>query len=567
MKERNVQLKEALGNMAKPEVVAEVQSIPEYDTTNKEGYGAYTVEDELRLIAMLNTLKVEPQFYRSENETMSELQTLVEKIGSKDPYFLAQCIVYSRCMGEGMRSINHLAAALASPFVAGKEFAKRFYGPFDKKNQRGGCVFRPDDMSEIKDAYDAINSHATLANAMKKGFATAIEKMDTYQLAKYRKSVIDIANLVHPRSSESKATVDVNGEVLKTLDAIMQGKTISADTWEVANSEAGQAVAKAVKDGNLDAKEAEVVLAKAKNDNWEALLSEGKLGILAALRNIRNMLADPCPEIIDMLCELVSNSDLIRKGKIMPHQIDMAYEMVKLVAGCDNIYANYSYNWKVKEISIPESENKVYYEKVLDALCKGYEAAIPNLAEVMPGKTCVMVDCSGSMLELAKTGKSKIASSACSKAGLIAATIAKCANADIVRFGHEAEFFSRTPDIMNMNVIELGHKISETNMGGTDIGSAFELIRRNHKEYDRIILLSDNEANIGCTRHAYGKYIHDVCSPYIYAVDLAAYGTTPLKNSNKVNYYYGYGFSMFDDISSKEFKPEMHIEKIRKVVI
>ena len=137
------------------------------------------------------------------------------------------------------------------------------------------------------------------------GFAKAIESLDTYQLGKYRSTVIDISNLVHPNSSKSKAVITVNGEKVKALDAIMKGITVSADTWEVANSEAGQIVAKAVKEGKLDKEKAKEVLAEAKNDNWEALLKEGKLGILAALRNIRNMMNSPRAEVIGALCGLL----------------------------------------------------------------------------------------------------------------------------------------------------------------------------------------------------------------------------------------------------------------------
>ena len=127
MKDRNAQLKSALGKMASKETVQEIQNLPEYDTVNRQGYAAYSLSDELRLISMLNTLKIEPQYYRSENEIMTELRDLIERIGMKDPYFLAQCIVYSRCIGEGMRSINHLTAALAAPFISGLDFAKRFH--------------------------------------------------------------------------------------------------------------------------------------------------------------------------------------------------------------------------------------------------------------------------------------------------------------------------------------------------------------------------------------------------------------------------------------------------------
>lgn len=547
MKERNTQLKNALGAMASKETVKAVAAIPKENAKNRQGCAAYSLSDELRLISMLNTIKLEPQFYRSENQTMRELRELIERIGLKDPYFVAQAIVYSRCLGEGMRSVNHLAAALLAPFISGKEYAKRFYGLWDKKEKKGGCIYRVDDMSEIKDVYAALNK-STLSNSMKKGFAAVLEALDTYQLAKYKDTVIDIANLTHPKSALSKAEIVVDGKKMKVIDALMKGIAVSADTWEVANSEAGQEVAKAVKAGKLTKAEAEVTLANAKNDNWEAMLTEGKLGILAAIRNIRSMLKSPRKEVIDALCKLVSNGQAIRDGKIMPYQIDYAYEVVK------------------KEFS-----NSADGRRVMEALLKGYEYAVPNLAEALPGRTCVMVDCSGSMNTYCSQAgqRSNIASTAAEKAGLIAATIAKATNADVVRFGSHAEFYSYDP---NESVFSLGRKIGHDNMGGTSIPSAFDLIHNAKRQYDRIILLSDNECNArgywsgDWVSGAYKKYVHDVANPYVYAVDLAAYGTTPIAG-DKVNYYFGYGFAMFEDIASKEFNPSAHIEAIRKIVI
>ena len=547
MKERNTQLKNALGAMASKETVKAVAAIPKENAKNRQGCAAYSLSDELRLISMLNTIKLEPQFYRSENQTMRELRDLIERIGLKDPYFVAQAIVYSRCLGEGMRSVNHLAAALLAPFISGKEYAKHFYGLWDKKEKKGGCIYRVDDMSEIKDVYAALNK-STLSNSMKKGFAAVLEALDTYQLAKYKDTVIDMANLTHPKSALSKAEIVVDGKKMKVIDALMKGVTVSADTWEVANSEAGQEVAKAVKAGKLTKAEAEVTLANAKNDNWEAMLTEGKLGILAAIRNIRSMLKSPRKEVVDALCKLVSNGEAIRNGKIMPYQIDYAYEVVK------------------KEFS-----NSADGRRIMEALLKGYEYAVPNLAEALPGRTCVMVDCSGSMNTYCTQAgqRSNIATSAAEKAGLIAATIAKATNADVVRFGSHAEFYSYDP---NESVFSLGRKIGHDNMGGTSIPSAFELIRNAKRQYDRIILLSDNECNARSywsgdwVSGAYKKYVHDVANPYVYAVDLASYGTTPIAG-DRVNYYFGYGFAMFEDIASKEFNPSAHIEAIRKIVI
>lgn len=540
-KNRNEQLKSALGSMAPVERVKEAASIPDYNTKNKQGYDAYKIEDELRLISMLNTLKLEPQFYRSENQTMREIRDLIEKIALKDPYFVAQCIVYSRCVADGMRSINHLAAALLAPFISGQEWSKRFYGLWNKKEQKGGCIFRPDDMIEILSIFSSLNK-VKLTNSMKKGFASAIEKMDAYTLFKHKKSIIDVSNLVRPSSKLSKSTIEVDKKTYKAIDALMKGLQVSADTWEVAQSGAGQEVAKAVREGKLSKAKAEEVLKEAKADNWEGLLKDNRLGILAAVRNIRNILQNPRKDIIDMLCELLENPTKIRQGKVMPYQLDLAVEVLN------------------SEFNTPNSR------RIVQSLEKGYELAVPNLKELLPGDNLVIVDCSGSMSTSIRDSKNihnTYRSTCCDKAALIAATIAKATNADIIRFGSMAEWCSYNP---NNSVFSLAKSISNHSMGGTNLARAFELITRENKVYDRIFILSDNECNSGYQRGAYQEYVKRVCSPYIYSVDLAAYGTKSM-DGDKVNYYFGYGYQMFDDISSNEFNPNMHIEKIRKIII
>lgn len=557
MTDRNAQLKAALGVMAPKERVVESMNINKEDTVNRQGFKAYALDDKLRLITMLNTLKLQPQFYRTESEQMKELRDLIERIAVEDAYFVAQAIVYSRCVGEGMRSVNHLAAALLAPYASGQEWSKRFYGLFNKKESKnglvtGGCIYRPDDMTEIKAVYDALNK-AVLSNAMKKGFASVIENLDGYQLTKYKKNIIDMSNLVHPNSSKSNATVTIDGKTVKVIDALMQGINIPADTWEHANSEAGQEVAKAVREGKISKNEAEKILAEAKNDNWESLLTDGKLGVLAALRNIRNMMKNPRKSVIDAWCKLITTDGLIRKSLVLPMHIDLAYETV-----------------------MREFAEADYSPKVQQALLDAYEMSIPNLTSVLNGKTCVIVDCSGSMgCAVNIDGHSnrnswwyytKRETESCSyKAGLIAATICKATNADVIKFGSDAKYFGYNK---NTNVFALAKQIGTHEYGATYPYRAFQLMRNMRKSYDRIIFISDNEINShNLTSDSYRSYIHDVCSPYIYAVDLAAYGTTPISNENKVQYYYGYGNQLFDDISKNEFNPNYHIDKISKVVI
>lgn len=522
MKTRNSHLKEVLGNIASPKLVKEINSLPKEDTVNLNNTPAYALPEELKLLGMLNTLMLTPQTYRSNDQQLLDLRNALEAVALKDPYFVCQCIIYSRTQGSGLRTVNHIAAALIAKFISGQPYAKRFYSLYNKHTKSGGCIYRPDDMSEIKDAYHSLTQLA-LSNAMKKGFASVIANLDAYQLTKYKKSVRDITNLVHAHS-------DVIVDGVNILDALMQGINVSADTWEVAQAEAGQEVAKAVREGKVDQETADELLKEAKKENWEGLLNDGKLGILAALRNIRNIIKSGAN--LDILCQLVSNGNLIRKGLIMPHQIDTAYEIVK---------AEFPNN------------------SILTALREGYVSALPNLT--LSGKTAILLDCSGSMHGSCYLGKQILNSSAIDKASLVAATIAKVANADIIRFGSKTE---HTKVDTRLNVFSLASKLRNTNMGGTNIGRAFDALEA---KYDRIILLSDYEANQGkATSVAYANYMRRLnCSPYVYCIDFTVYGTTPIKHEGKVNYYFGLGYQLFDDIANLEFNPYAHIDKVRKV--
>ena len=556
MKDRNLQLKTALTGLSSKETIAEIKAIPKEDTKNIEGRPAYSLPDKLNLLALLNTTKLQPQYYRTETKIMKDLRDLIERL---DPYFVAQAIHYSRCRGEGMRAINHLAAAILAPLTKGTEWGKRFYGPYTKTNN--GCIFRPDDMSEIKDVIYALSPNQakpSLPSTVRNGFKMAIESYDTYRLAKYKKTIVDISNLVHPNPEHSKALYeDEHGDHVNTLNALMRGFVVSADTWEVAQSDAGQQVAKAVKEGKLTKQEAEKVLTEAKADNWESLLKDGKLGIIAALRNIRNIMKNPRPEIIDMWCELIQNQDIIKKNLVLPIYFDLAHDVVDI------------------EFNNIDGANKV-------------KQALPNLATVLTGKTCIMVDVSGSMDTNISDGikringrdrcvanpsyhwgtkerlYSKLSTNCCAyKAGLVAATIAKATGADVIQFGSYAR---RVNYNKNMNVFALAEELGSPYNEATCLGDAFKLITQEKAKYDRIIVVSDMAINMGnLVSEEYKNYLR-VASPYVYVVDLALYGTTPLAG-DKVGFFYGYGSQLYENISKNEFNPSAIIDEVEKIVI
>lgn len=547
-KRRNISISELVSGLKPQDNLVASISVPAPDTENISGHEAYAQDKWHKLLTMLNTIKIDDQFYRSAPQAVVDLKRTVDECAKEDPYFVAQCIVYSRCVADGMRTVTQLASVFLSPHISGLDWSKRLYGLWNKKAKKGGMVYRPDDMVRIKEYFQAIHMNGegkslAIPNAMKKAFKNNLESLDSYSILKYKKGLIDIINLVHPKPNEKEARmVEVDGKSVEVLSAVIRGLKVSADTWEVAQSEAGQIVAQAVKEGKISEAEAENVLKEAKADNWKGLLTDKSLGILAALRNIRSILKTNADrDTLDMLEELLGDTNMILSGKIMPYQIDMAIEVI-----------NSEFN----------SQNS---RSLVKTLSKSYEDSIPNLKEALKGRNLVMLDCSGSMSTRINDAKirGKIYSSSCmDKAALIASTIAKATDADIIRFGSSAEYVSWNP---NQDVFTMSKEIVR-GMGGTNLSKAWQCASESGNSYDRVFILSDNECNVGSTYEMYRKFVENVSDPYVYSVDLCGYGTNPIAGP-KVRYYYGYGFSMFEDISKCEFNPEFHIEKVKKVEI
>lgn len=106
-------------------------------------------------------------------------------------------------------------------------------------------------------------SRSSLPKAYKVGIAEAFRRFDEYQLAKYNRQaevkLKDVLRLVHPKPVDEK-----QADLWKR---VMTDELAIPDTWET----------------NLSA-------GKDKKETFTRLLQEGKLGGMACLRNLRNML-------------------------------------------------------------------------------------------------------------------------------------------------------------------------------------------------------------------------------------------------------------------------------------
>jgi 60 kDa SS-A/Ro ribonucleoprotein len=149
-------------------------------------------------------------------------------------------------------------------------------------------MVRVDDMLEILAYYEGKYGRRPVPNALKRGMRDAFDKFDGYQLAKYRGegreiSLVDVVNLVHPQPTDRNRVA---------LEQLVDGTLRSTETWESRLTQAGQQV------------ESRQDRTEKKAEAWAEMVLSGKIGYMALVRNLRNIVQD-APEVIDEACEML----------------------------------------------------------------------------------------------------------------------------------------------------------------------------------------------------------------------------------------------------------------------
>lgn len=511
------------------------------EVVNAQGGAAIKLAPELEMVGLLAT-GLDGRFYEKESDRETRLVNVIKAVGKKDPELVAKALVYARSV-MGQRSVTHVGAVAAQSVLTGNPLATRFYGKRDRKENRGGIVYRLDDILEIVAYYFLRNPGKPLPNAMRRGFKRALEATDTYELAKYQGSgkavsLVDIVNLVRPKPSE---------KMQETFKKLMKGELKQFNTSEDKNTKSGQEIAEKVKTGKITKAQAEVELKEAKADNWKQLIEEGTLGYLALLRNLRNIVTVASDEVFTMALEMLVDEKRVRKSLVFPHQIDIAFEVL--------MAAN----------TIPQSRKL----RLLTAVDKAYGLAIPNLTELFTyGKTAVVVDTSSSMRSHTvnmdiNSKRTLINSKVVDKASLIGATLVKGIGADLYSFDYDCRRMTYNP-LDTINTIK-NSIVQRTNGGDTIFESIFRAL---DGKYDRIFVISDMQGGDSIlAKSSYQSYVNKYGQPYIYSIDLQGYGNTMFKQSNKLINLYGYSADIYEMIKSAEINPRAILDEIRKIVI
>lgn len=327
---------------------------------------------------MTTFLSKDGSYYESSDEEVNRILSLLEKI---DPLFACKAAIYARENGN-MRSISHLLGAALAKYISGQEYARRFYNRL---------IVRPDDMSEIVSAYASLNGMSLkdikkIPNSIKKGFKEALERLDAYQLDKYKMknrevSLIDLIRLFHPKGNQKNAEAFkrlVNGE---SLEGLYETKILEKEM-----TKAGQLTKNATEDEKKEAKHEAIsdVLGNVKG-----------MPIMNLIRNLRNIILY-APDKVEDACAQLRIKDKILKSRLLPFRFATAYaEVEKMIWSKSNTDTAIAFESDKAKNELTKAQFDSLKRSVLDALEDAIQYSVENIPE-LEGNVAILVDHSGS---------------------------------------------------------------------------------------------------------------------------------------------------------------------------
>lgn len=361
---------------------------------------------ELRRTVMANML-FEDAFYESGEDAAVRIQSLIKKVSFEAA---AQIAIDAR---EKMK-LRHVPLLITRELL--RNHSGRKVGDLVAR-----VIQRPDELGELLALYWKDKKDAPLSAQLKIGLARALKKFNEYQLAKWNKDgavkLRDVLFLSHARPKDEEQKI--------LFDKLTNNTLETPDTWEVQLS------------GGADKKE-----------TFTRLIQENKLGALALLRNLRNMI------------ESGVNEDVIRQGlatmkteRVLPFRFITAAK---------------------------------YATRLEDALEQAMFKCLTE-APKLPGKTALLIDHSGSM------------SATISQKSEISRFDAAAALAMILREKAERcrvfTFSDRLFEVAPRRGFALLAAVKEVvNPVGTLLGSAVRKVYEMFPECDRIIVITDEQS-------------------------------------------------------------------------
>ncbi len=348
----------------------------------------------------------EDTFYESGEDIASRIESLCSKVGTQE---LAALAVEARTEFR----IRHASLLLLVGLVkhhSGKPVADAIYA----------TIQRADELSELMALYWR-KGKTPVAAQLKKGLARAFTKFDEYQLAKYnRKSEITLRDVLFICHAKPK-----HKQQESVFQRLVDDTLAVPDTWETSLSAGAD-----------------------KKETFTRMLREEKLGFMALLRNLRNMV------------DAKVDTKLIRDSLIAkaPHSKALPFRFVAAAKNCPSL-----------EPSLNEA----------------MRLAMRDM-QPLPGNTALILDVSGSM-GAALSGRSTM--TRYEAAGALAALI--CAISENIRVFAFGTTWVEIPPRSDLSMIDT---LRSTKVGyATQLGRTTTEVLQLCENIDRVICITDEQ--------------------------------------------------------------------------
>ncbi|MCW3124559.1 MAG: ribonucleoprotein [Bacteroidetes bacterium] len=483
-------------------------------TVNYEQAEAYTMDAKTELYAAVVTTTLNDKFYEGADARMNTIRGLMTKV---DATYSGKLAVYAR---EKMylRSV---------PLVLAVEMAKLNSGNAVVSKTVNKVVKRADEITELLAYYQLANGRKDLkklnklSKQVQKGLAEAFNKFDEYQFSKYNRDaevkLKDALFLVHPKAKDEAQQALFN--------KIAKDELATAYTWETEMSAVGQ--------GSFENAEAK---ATAKKEKWEELIMSGKMGYMAMLRNLRNIIeAEVSDEALQKVCDYIADEKAVAGAKQLPFRYLAAYRELKVM-------------------------NSGAVARVLTALEKAVLYTAGNIKS-FDAKTRIVIACDvSSSMQKAISAKSKILNY---DIGLMLAMLLQNRSKNVITgmFGDSWKVINMPQVSVLANVDEFYKREGEVGYSTNGYKVIQELIDRRVK-VDKVMMFTDcqmwdSNAVSNMMRQSvsavWNEYKRIAPDAKLYLFDLGGYGKTPLDIRRKDVYLIaGWSDKIFEVLAAIE---------------
>lgn len=500
---------------------------------NHEGAESFSMSAELELYTAVVTASLSNKFYESANERIERIAELVRNC---EPRFVAQLAIYAR-QKMNLRSIPLLLVVELAKIHSGDDLVSRTVD---------AVVMRADEIMELLHCYQWRNERAVpdtsgcapkkqlckLSHQIQLGLQKAFNKFDEYQFAKYDRNSFnvklrDALFTIHPKAKD---------EAQQALFDKITNKCLETPyTWETELSAIGQM--------HFESDEAKALEFKKK---WEELISSNKMGYMALLRNLRNIVnSNVDGNVLGKALNYIADENAVANAKQFPFRYLSAYKELK-------------------------SANEPMRSEIYAALEKAVKGSV-NMIPDIDSNTRVFVasDFSGSM-QSNLSYRSRIMYY---EVGILLAMLmsSKCANVVAGIFGDDWKTIDIPTDQILKNTDQIRNRIGEVGYG-TAGHKPLEWLINNKVVMHKVMFFTDMQfwghSNY-CTHFTelWNKYKSIAPNAKLYIFDLAGYGHAPLNIPQKDVYCIaGWNERIFEVMSAIDHGSDI-VEEIKKIEI